>query len=185
MESLQSYVWRRHLLAATQRLAEAPEAHSAAVAVGFTDLVSYTARTRELAPERLDALLNDFERSVQTNVVEGGGRVIKTVGDEVMWVVSSAQDAPVRAARTALTLAGPDVRVGVAYGPTLARVGDHFGPTVNVAARLTALARPGTVLIDRGFADALEGDPRFRLRHLRAVSVRGYDHLRATVLRAA
>ena len=74
------------------------------------------------------------------------------------------------------------MRTGVAYGPTLVRSGDHYGPTVNLAARLTGLARPGTVLVDRSLADQVAGDGGLRLRQLRAVSVRGYDHLRATVV---
>lgn len=179
MESLQTYIWRRHLLAATERLASSPEVGSAAIAVGFTDLVSYTARSREMSTADLATLIDGFERRAQAVVVDGGGRIVKTLGDEVMWVC----DNPRRAGAVGLSLATEDVRTGVAYGPTLERGGDHFGPTVNLAARLTGLARPGTVLVDRELAAVLETDDRFATRHLRPISVRGYDHLRATVVR--
>ena len=44
----------------------------------------------------------------------------------------------------------PQVRAGIAYGEVVSRLGDVYGPTVNIAARLTSVARPGTVLVDRG-----------------------------------
>lgn len=178
MESLQTYIWRRHLLAATERIASRPAEGTVAIAVGFTDLVSYTARSREMSTEGLAKLLDEFEARAQAVVVDGGGRIVKTLGDEVMWVA----DDPAAAAQIALGLADDEVRTGVAFGPTLERAGDHYGPTVNLAARLTGLARPGAVLIDRELDGRLEGDVRFRRKHLRAASVRGYDHLRATVL---
>lgn len=181
LEVLQRYVWRRHVLAGIERRAARPEAGSAPIAVGFTDLVGFTAASRELSARELDDWLDRFERRCQEVIVEGDGRLVKTLGDEVMWVA----DVPAQAARIALALAGPEVRTGVAYGPALARAGDYFGPTVNVAARLTALARPGTVLVDTGMDAALATASTFRLRHLRPVSVRGYEHLRATVLRPA
>lgn len=178
MESLQIYIWRRHLLAATERIASRPAEGTVSIAVGFTDLVSYTARSREMSSEGLAKLLDEFEGRAQAVVVDGGGRIVKTLGDEVMWVA----DDPVAAALIALELADDEVRTGVAFGPTLERAGDHYGPTVNLAARLTGLARPGAVLIDREMDSCLEDDDRFRLKHLRVTSVRGYDRLQATVL---
>jgi adenylate cyclase len=178
MRSLQDYIWRRHLLAASERMAAHPAEGDIATAVGFTDLVSYTARSREMSTSDLAALLDDFEARAQQVVVNGGGRIIKTLGDEVMWVA----DDPRAAVDIALGLAGDEVRTGVAYGTTLVRAGDHYGPTVNLAARLTGLARPGTVLVDKALAEQVAGDDTLRLRQLRPVSVRGYDHLRATVV---
>ncbi|MGH8967208.1 MAG: adenylate/guanylate cyclase domain-containing protein, partial [Actinomycetes bacterium] len=57
-----------------------------------------------------------------------------------------------------------------------------YGEVVNIAARLTAHARPGSVLADRELADALSDDPRFALRPLRSVAVRGYRHLHPWLL---
>jgi adenylate cyclase len=181
MEQLHRHIWRRHLFATLERVVARPDASWAPVAVGFTDLAGFTARSRELSAEALDDVLDGFEQDTQAAVVERGGRVVKTLGDEVMWVA----DDPTAAAAIALSIASDAVRTGVAYGPTLARGGDHFGPTVNVAARLTGLAHPGAVLIDVGMDRELIGDRRFRLRRLRPTSVRGYEHLRATVLRPA
>jgi adenylate cyclase len=184
LEELLVYVWRRHLAASVGRLAATPAAGGVLRAVGFVDLVGYTSRSRELDDAGLTALLSRFDADVSGAVVSSGGRVVKSIGDELMWV----HDDPCAAADCALTLAeqiiDPPVRVGLAYGRTVDRGGDHFGPVVNLAARLTALARPGSVLADRQLAGALAEQPeRFGLRQLRAVHVRGYDHLVATAVR--
>lgn len=116
--------------------------------------------TRDLDRSDLAGLVEAFEVTAYNAVVDGGGRVVKTLGDEVMW----ACDSVLAAARIALELAEafgrdnpvPPVRVGVAYGPALARAGDVLGPVVNLASRCTTLARPGAVLVDKALADALE-----------------------------
>ncbi|MHB8451733.1 MAG: adenylate/guanylate cyclase domain-containing protein [Mycobacteriales bacterium] len=183
LQALVVYVWQRHLLASTLRLAATPDPTATPRVVGFVDLVGYTATARELSAEELVALIAAFDETVHTTVVSGHGRVVKTIGDEVMWV----QEDPTEAARTALqlveSLTAPPVRIGLAYGVTVARGGDHFGPVVNVAARLTELSRPGTVLLDREMAQALAGAEDLYLRPLRPHQVRGYDHLVPTRLR--
>jgi adenylate cyclase len=70
-------------------------------------------------------------------------------------------------------------------GPVLSRFGDVYGSVVNLAARLTALARPGTVLVDKELADALRAADGYQLRPRRPVAVRGYHHLRSWSLRRA
>jgi adenylate cyclase len=65
----------------------------------------------------------------------------------------------------------------------LTRLGDVFSPVVNLASRLTSIARPGTVLVDRELARRLRGLPAYRVRPLRRVSVRGYDHLQPWLVR--
>ena len=159
---LVEHAWRRHLAAVAQRrlsgfLHDLPEAP---VAVGFCDIVDFTALTRDLDRSDLGELVESFEVTAYDAVVEGGGRVVKTLGDEVMWTCDSA----LGAAHIALALADafgrgsalPPVRVGLAYGPALARAGDVLGPVVNLASRCTTLARPGAVLVDKALADAIE-----------------------------
>src|SRR5207249_8772446 len=74
-------------------------------------------------------------------------------------------------------------RAGLAYGRVLSRFGDIYGSVVNIAARLSSIARPGSVLIDRSLALALEDSPGYTIRHRRPTSVRGYARLRPSVLR--
>ena len=91
-------------------------------------------------------------------------RVIKTIGDAVM-VVSRDADALV-AAMVAITAAAddlPDLRVGIAYGRAVPRLGDWYGPAVNLAARVTGRARPDSVLVTNALADALAQPERYEL----------------------
>ncbi|MGH3716911.1 MAG: adenylate/guanylate cyclase domain-containing protein [Micromonosporaceae bacterium] len=189
MEKLQSHVWRRHLLATAGRLLELPagEPGSATLVVGFADIVSYTRLSRTIDEQELTEFIEHFEGTAAEIIAERHGRVIKTIGDEVLFVA----DAPADAAAIAIELAGridtdeefPRLRVGMAYGQVLSRLGDVYGPVVNVAARLTSLARPGTVLVDRALHEALAEVPDFSFRRLRRVAVRGYARMEPWVLR--
>lgn len=182
MERLQNYVWRRHLAAASVRVvASAGEVSHGVRVVGFADIVSFTRLSRRLTEPELAELIERFEDLAADVVATYGGRVIKSLGDAMLFVA----DEPGQGATIALALqerideAGdlPQLRTGLAYGGVLIRLGDIYGPVVNIAARLTAEAKPGRVLVDRELAAALDGHPDFKLQRLRRVSVRGYAHL--------
>ena len=182
MERLQTYVWRRHLAAAAGRaMAGSDEIARGVRAVGFADIVSFTRLTRRLPEAELGQLIERFEGMAADVVALNGGRVIKSIGDEVLYVAdTAAQGAAVALAlQDAVTAAEdlPELRIGLSYGTILIRLGDVYGEVVNLAARLTSECRPGRVLADRELAAALDGHPDFRLRRLRRVSVRGYHHL--------
>jgi adenylate cyclase len=162
VEALQSYVWRRHLASAASRLlsVEGSGAAETDMAVCFVDIVGYTTHSKNLAEGELVEWIERFEQEATGLAVDHGGRVIKTIGDEVLLTA----DDPQAAAEIALVLTErgldpddpfPAVRAGLSYGPVVSRLGDVFGPTVNVASRLTSVARPGTVVVDRGMHDAL------------------------------
>src|SRR5215831_7172914 len=179
IEHLQSNVWRRHLAAAADRILVAPsgELAAATMTVGFADIVGYTTVARHSDIEDLAALLEAFEKDTSGAVVSNHGQVIKMVGDEVLFVT----DQPADAAEIALRLTSPDrdskglpaLRVGMAAGRVLTRFGDVYGPVVNLAARLTALARPGTALVDAELAGALRTVGNYRLQARRPAAVRG------------
>jgi adenylate cyclase len=205
VEALQNYVWRRHLASAGSRLLATDTVGSVAsetsrLAVVFVDIVGFTSRSKSLEDAELVAWLEHFEAECSNLVVDHGGRVIKNIGDEVLFVVDDAH----AAAECALTMVArgadesdrfPAVRAGIAYGDVVSRLGDVFGPTVNIASRLTSLARPGSVLIDRGAHDELSGSPEDEqdtrehgglvFRRMRRTSVKGYSRLQSWVLRRA
>lgn len=191
IEGLQSYVWRRHLAAATGRALSAgrDELSARRCVVGFADIVGYTTTTRHSGIDELSALLEAFEKDASDTIAANHGQVVKTVGDEVLFVADQATDA----AEIALLLTDPEreaaglpvLRVGLAMGQVLSRFGDVYGSVVNLAARLTALARPGTVLVDKELADALQSVNAYVLRSRRPTAVRGYHHLRSWSLRRA
>lgn len=131
--------------------------------IGFADLSGFTALTQALTPAQLSELLNEFAGAVSDVVHADGGRVVKFIGDEVMWVSA----APAQLARAAVDLVdhpqareeGLQVRAGLAYGTVLAINGDYFGNPVNLAARLVSAAAPGQILIDETLHDQLPAWP--------------------------
>jgi adenylate cyclase len=188
-DKLAGYVWRRHLLAAVRRLSATPSPSDREQTVGFADLVGFTAMSQALDAQELAAMVDHFEVVSYDHIVGRSGRVVKMIGDEVMFAVDDA----VAAAEIGLALAEahardaslPDVRVGLACGPTLAWEGDLFGPTVNLASRLVNLARPRTVIASQELGERLRDLPQFTWRHLRPVNLQGIGRVRSWVLRRA
>ncbi len=150
------------------------------MAVGFADLVSFTRRSRELDEKALAELVEGFESRASDVVATHGARLVKTLGDEVLFTAPT----PAQAAAVALDLTGTDeLRIGLAYGPVVPLMGDVFGTTVNLAARLTAIARPGTILVDAALAEALTGEDGCELRKIRHRPARGLGVVQPYVLR--
>lgn len=120
------------------------------MAVGFIDLVGFTPLSADLDPQALSDVVARFEATANDTITALGGRLVKLIGDEVMFVAVEPADG-CRIAAGLLRRFGTDQdlnpRGGMAYGPVLARGGDYFGPTVNLAARLVDQAVPGEVLL--------------------------------------
>jgi adenylate cyclase len=180
-EELLIYVWRRHLAAAVARVealsANEEDLNTVQLTVGFADIVSFTALSNRLSEDRIGDLVELFESRCADVVASQRGRVIKSIGDSVLFV----NDDPVRAYDTAegiINVVGrdsrmPDIRLGLASGSVVMRLGDVFGPPVNLAARLTAVARRNRIIIDAATA-ALLPDDEFETRPLPARPVRGF-----------
>ena len=159
--SVLEQVWRRHLqVAARRRLLRSEGDEDSGLVVGFADLVGFTALSQQVSDEELSHVVDQFEQLAYDVVVAGGGRVLKMIGDEVMFIVED----PMAAIEIALGLAEAsreaeqlsDVRVGLAVGPVLEREGDAYGPTVNLASRITSIAYPGSVVVSSEIRSALE-----------------------------
>jgi adenylate cyclase len=189
LEQFLGYVWRRHLVAALWRRSATPSAADRTLTVGFADLVGFTAMSQALAAHELAAMVDHFEAMAYEHIPARGGRVVKMIGDEVMFAVDDgafAADIAVALVEAHARHPGlPDVRVGLATGPTLSWEGDLFGPTVNLASRLVNLARPGAVLVSAELGERLRDDPRFELKQLRPVALHGIGRVRPWLLRRA
>ena len=144
---------------ASERAAGTPLPGAREVSVAFADLVGFTKLGEVVSPEELGQLagrLADLARDLTAPPV----RFIKTIGDAVMLVCPE----PAPLLDTVLKLVEvvdtdndfPRLRAGVACGMAVSRAGDWFGSPVNVASRVTGVARPGTVLV----ADSVLGRPR-------------------------
>ncbi|WAJ43098.1 adenylate/guanylate cyclase domain-containing protein [Mycobacterium sp. Aquia_216] len=154
-------VHRHHLTSARTHFEGVLRDTSSAVVcgVGFADLSGFTALTQALTPAELSHMLNEFAGTVSDVVHADGGRIVKFIGDEVMWV-SSAPEALVRAAvdlveHPAAREEGLQVRAGLAFGTVVAINGDYFGNPVNLAARLVAAAAPEQILATTELRDRL------------------------------
>lgn len=156
-----SVIFRHHMWTAVRRQREAQHEVSAPeivrLSVGFVDLVGFTSLSRFASPAELIATIEDFERRAFETATRHGGRIVKSIGDEVMIAASEASVV----AAIALELidsTGDDPSVaprgGVSAGDVLFRLGDYYGSVVNLASRLTTEAVPGEVLTD---LEALDG----------------------------
>ncbi|MFI6580052.1 adenylate/guanylate cyclase domain-containing protein [Embleya sp. NPDC050493] len=180
LEPLVIYAWRRHLAAASSRAMQGltdPQTVGQSLAVGFADLVGFTRLSRNLEEAELGRLVQTFEDTAVDVIAEQGGRLVKTLGDEVLFVTFSPDSAVELGLRLVEAMAQeeilPALRVGIAYGHVLSRMGDVFGTTVNLASRLTALSPKDAVVVDRELAAALEGDNRYELHPMWRRPVRG------------
>ncbi|ODQ91035.1 adenylate/guanylate cyclase domain-containing protein [Mycolicibacterium flavescens] len=169
LAALMDAVWRHHITSARVYFEEVIHDTSASVTcgVGFADLSGFTAMTQRLSPTELSDLLTRFGGEVSDVVHSRGGRVVKFIGDEVMWVTAS----PKQLVQIAVALvgyarardAGLRVRAGLGYGSVLAIGGDYFGTPVNLAARLVSAAEPGQILAGADVRDALPDRPAVEL----------------------
>jgi adenylate cyclase len=193
LEPLLIYAWRRHLSAAITRMvtdAEPVENQPGVMrSVGFADLVSFTSLVRRLSELELARMVQRFEALASDVVAAHGGRVIKTFGDEVLFVAADAAPAAAVALDLVEAMAQdnvlPDVRVGMASGRVISRLGDVFGTTVKRASRLTAVAEPRTVLVDDAIASSLARTSGFEMSALRRRTLRGIGPVTPWVLRRA
>lgn len=153
-------VFRRHLVLVSHQPWRADEARRAVTtdrAVGFVDLVGSTEVLRTRSVSDLVTAVDHFEQQVWDVVARGGGRVVKLLGDEAMFTVGDPA-AACRIARALLAESDEPVRVGMAQGEIVAYHGDCYGPTVNLAARLVDVARPGSALVSEELAASVAGE---------------------------
>lgn len=155
------YVHRRLLAAGVRReLTSRAAGNSAHHAVAFADMVGYTTLSERLDALELSRLVESFEELAYDTVAVHGGRVVKTIGDEVMF---TSEDPALVLAIAEDLLAGsgsldlPELRVGAELGVAVWYEGDLYGPAVNRASRIVGEARPGTMATSRTFSAELPG----------------------------
>ena len=172
LREVQDHVWRRHLAAAVERAPTAPPGDEIReLAVGFADLVGYTTRTRGMSGAELGVMVEDFEATAAEVVARGGGRVVKTVGDGVLF---TASDPAAAAGRSGARPGAHPARGRVLVGGEPGQPADHGGPRRQRARRPRA-GRPAAAaprLPDRAAAAPLGA----RLRGSAAVAGQSQQH---------
>lgn len=143
------YLHRRLLAAGLRReLATRSTGAGSDQSAVFADLVGFTTLTERLGPMELSRLVGTFEAIAHDTVAEHGGRLVKTIGDEVLFASATPDDAVATTSelmRRTVAAGLPPLRAGIDHGPTVAFEGDLFGSTVNRAARLVAEAPSGAI----------------------------------------
>lgn len=169
LETQLRYAWGRQLAALVDRSAKEiadrpaepadPDALPLPRALGFVDMISYTSRSASLGPEALAALVQAFDHTVRDVIASHGARVVKTIGDAVLYIADDLPTAAAAAMGLVDAIGRRDdllpVRGSLVWGRVVSRAGDVFGPVVNLAARLTDIAGAGEILVDPATAELL------------------------------
>lgn len=188
MEHTMAYVWRRHLLGAIgHRLSV--ENSEQGQAVAFADLSGFARFTKRATADDIARVIDAFEAVAFDVVSRHEGRVIKLIGDEVLFVVDTLDEAVATALelieRFAMVDDVPPLHCGIAFGPTITVGGDVFGPTVNLASRLSKVARPGSVALPRlGSEHLLERDDLDVRKVRRTYDLKGIGRTAVLTVRA-
>jgi adenylate cyclase len=148
------------------------------VALGFVDLVGSTAWAQSTNLREQSLALTRFESAAWTSAVLAGGRVIKTIGDEVFFAGPSAEAACRIAIEVCQAAAAdevlPPARGAVGIGPATPREGDYYGPLVNLLARLVKAGAPGQVVVTEAVAADLSPD-KWSFRPIEPTNLRGIE----------
>lgn len=143
------YGLRRRIDEALRRRGSTEADAQPLLAVGFVDLVGFTRASSGLDTVAFSRILDRFESLAWDEVTEAGGRLVKLIGDEAMFVCP-----PIVADCGRGEL--PPARAGIAAGQLIVRGGDHFGSVVNLASRLVDVADAGTVAVDQRYRALLQ-----------------------------
>ncbi len=167
---------RRQIVAVAQRMWSTDQERSAVMlqrTVGFVDLVGYTSATASLSVRELTDVLIEFDERTSEVVARGNGQIVKTIGDEVMFVTEDSDSACGIALDLVAASGGklPPVRVGLAAGEMVSVFGDLYGPDVNLAARLVAVADPSTAVVSEEVRSASH---RFQFELLPPLTLKGF-----------
>jgi adenylate cyclase len=174
-------ILRRHVVQAsrpaTTRVKDGFE--SMRLGVGFVDLVGSSELARLVPLGVVGEAVAEFERRASDVVIDRGGRVVKFIGDEAMFVIPDPRTACEVSLAILESLAAdaslPPARAGAAYGDVLVRDADVFGPVVNLAARATKAARPGSLVISEELRDQLDGEQAWTFEELPLQELKGFD----------
>jgi adenylate cyclase len=164
--SVMTNLLREHMARAVEKsLAERDDGvdgRAVHVAIGFVDLVGSTAWSSHLTLEEHALALTAFEAAAWDITTGYGGRVVKLIGDEVMFVAPTGLDATRIALELCHSTAGdaslPEARGAVGFGTVGSRDGDYFGPLVNLVARAMQVAEPSTVVVTEAVRAELPED---------------------------
>jgi adenylate cyclase len=176
MYSMFETVHRRHIVEAVRRYAlwgaEPSTTSTTTAVVGFADVVGSTQIGNDLPQDEVDEMLRTFEIRALALTTGPASRLVKMIGDEVLFVARDAAEAARIVRELLRDPALPELRAGLAGGEVVTRDGDVYGPVVNLAARLVASAEPGVARVDASVAAALGAEAT---ENLGTATFKGFD----------
>lgn len=173
----QARVWTTSLIESFEVMMAEAGIHSVLdrpPAMCFLDITGYTRLTEEKGDNAAADIAATVARVVQRSSVQHGGKLVKWLGDGVMFYFRDPGPGVTAALEMldGLATAGlPPAHVGLHAGPVLFQEGDYFGQTVNIAARIADYARPGEVLVSKAVADSQQ--PGIEFRDIGPVELKG------------
>ena len=170
-------VLRRQIVAVAERMWSTDAEQSVVTVqrtVGFVDLVGYTSATAAWSLRELTNVLIEFDLRTSEIVAAGHGQIVKTIGDEAMFFTEHVDDACQIALDLIAASGGtrPAVRIGLACGEMASVFGDLYGPDVNLASRLVAVAEPSTAVVSERVRGGQSG--QFRFEKLPPLTLKGF-----------
>ena len=167
-------VFRRHLVDVSHQMWSTDQDHAAVTlerTVCFVDLVGSTEALQVMSIREMADMLRRFEEQVWDVVSSSGGRVVKLIGDEAMFVLNDPS-AACRAGVTLIELSEHPVRIGMAHGTVVGLYGDYYGEIVNLSARIVKLADPSSLLVSESVRTRSDTDLRFEA--LDPIALKGF-----------
>lgn len=174
-------LFRLHVETAVRRSRHAYDTEnpfgSRRLAIGFIDLVGFTPLSVQLDNAGLGRLIDDFERRANEIVTRYDGRVVKHIGDEVMFVAVGAAAACSIAREICVAFRESEVQPhgGVAIGGLLTRGGDFYGPVVNLASRIGDIAVPNEILVTEAVVLGASEDVTLTFEPAGRRQLKGFD----------
>ncbi len=178
MESILGYAWRRQLHAALVRFDLPARAGQGGLlhmelGVGFADLTGFTKYAADASLAALAMLTREFEDSVSLAISSERGRLIKLIGDGVMFVADTPDDLVCCAERVRSVCSAnpglPPVRLGLSWGELLLQNGDYFGPDVNLASRIASAVPEGTIALSCSLHSRVQSRKKWMAAELHGV----------------
>ncbi len=190
------YAWRRHLASFLRRteveledMRVDAETMPLVRALGFVDLVAFTDRSGQLSPNQLVDFIQTFEFTCRDVISSLGARVVKMVGDAVLYIADDLETGAEVVSEIVNALHAtpnmPEVRASLVWGGIVSRFGDVFGPNVNLASRLAGIAPEGEIVVDRETAEALQllNRGKYQITENVGAELQGFGYIESAILR--
>jgi adenylate cyclase len=150
-------------------------------AIMFADIAGSTRLYNQLGDSLAELLISTRLTTMQAIAAKHHGRIVKTIGDEIMCQFPSAEDAALAASEmhieknTGGDISALEIRIGLHFGSTISKDGDIYGDAVNIAARMSAIAKANQTITTETFITLLSNTLKTKTRLFDTTRIKGID----------